>query len=217
MFYLIKQKAIIVFALIVLKSNGFAFLKQKEMSFSFECLIQNENYGFEFLYHSNEFIKSNWSTTMPYVFPLTNLNVYNRIRWIIKATRDDSILETVYIKSFKSNQYLCASNSHLEVFLKRRKVFLSNNFIKDDCEWKIEKITTPNDKDDHNDQLGVKSYITNVKYDQPLYAASYFFKRDHLKRNVYLCHDKNEKKNSKKFNWIIECLDVQHPIYDTSS
>ena len=49
------------------------------------------------------------------------------------------------------------------------------------------------------DQLGMRSYITNVKYNESLYAASYFFKKDQFKRNPYLWQKEKEKFKSKQF------------------
>jgi hypothetical protein len=191
----------------ILTFHGFSCLEKDKALFPFECLIHNENYGFEFLYHSNEMINSNRSTAVPYIYPMKNLPSLDRIRWTLKATRDDSDLETVLFKSYKSNKYLCASDLHLDRTKKRRIIYLSSSFEKDACEWKLENVVNKG-----RDQLDgqIKNYITNIKYDEPLYAPSYFFKKDRFKRNIYLWKDKNEKLNSKKFNWIIECSNVQY-------
>ena len=205
--FLIQRKELILFATI-LTLKEFSFLKENDkILFSFDCLIQNELYGFEFLSHSSEsFYSKNRSTEMPYLISLDNLNNFRVIRWIIQPTRNSSTVETVLIKSYKSNKYLCASNSHLEKFLKRRKVYLLNNFEKETCEWKLENVDSK--KKQKNDELGMKSYIKNVKYDEPLYVPSFFFKKDQISKNLYLWFDKNERFKSKQFNWIIECLNI---------
>ena len=161
-------------------------------SSSYKCLIQNEEYRFEFLYHSDDMFYSNRLTGTPFTYSLDNLLNLNRIRWILETTGD----ETILIKSYQSNKYLCASGRYVDRFKIRRRVFLSNNFEKETCEWKLES----------SDKKGMMVYMINVKYNQALYAASFFFKKDEYKRNVFLWHDKNEKYKSKKFEWIIECL-----------
>lgn len=202
--YKIKNHTLIIFILILTLNQ---LTKASKPTFSFECLIQNAEYGFEFMYHSSEIFNFNRSATSVYVYPLEHLSNLDRVRWLIQSTRNSSNLQTVLIKSFRSNRYLCASNGHLERFMKRRKVYLSNHFEKETCEWMLEDAEN-NSKEDNRDQLNMKSYITNVKYKEGLYAPSYFFKRDKFKRNLYLWFDKNEKFKSRKFNWIIDCSNI---------
>ena len=54
----------------------------------------------------------------------------------------------------------------------------------------------------------MKTFIKNVKYDEPLYAPSFFFKKDQISKNLYLWFDKNERFKSKQLNWIIDCLNI---------
>ncbi len=195
----------------ILTSTNFVSLKElqsnhKKSTFSFECLIHNQEYGFEFMYDSNDIFNFSTSATTAYLYPLEHVPSFSRVRWLIQPSKNGSSLETILIKSYKSNKYLCASGRHLERFMKRRKVYLSNRFEKETCEWKLEIVDPKEMQDNHN--LGMKSYIINVKYDEPLYAQTFFFKKDQFKRNLYLWHDKNDKRGSKQFNWIIECLDI---------
>ena len=202
MFFQIKENSILMYVLFILIVNNSKGLE--DYSFSSQCMIDNEKYRFEYLYHSDEIINLNRSTAIPYMFPLKHLTNLKKIRWILKFSRNSSSLDTFLIKSYKSNKYLCGSNRHLDRFRIRRRVFLSNNYEQEACEWNIEKVISKNNQD--QDELGMKSYITNVKYGESLYAASYFFKQDQFKRSIYLWHEKNEKFKSKQFNWIIECL-----------
>ena len=148
----------------------------------------------------------NRSISTPFVYPLKYLTNRNKVRWILEATSDGFNLDTVLLKSYSSNKYLCASNLHLDRFKSRRIVYLSNYFEKEACEWKLEKVISKSNQDE--DQLGMRSYITNVKYNESLYAASYFFKKDQFKRNPYLWYNQKEKFKSKQFEWMIECSDV---------
>ena len=185
--------------------NGCKCFKKDDLFFSFECLIQNGKYGFEFLYDSDEIFNLNRSTSVPYVYPLDYLSNLNKIRWLFQLTHNNT---RVIIKSFKSNKYFCASNRHLDIFKLRRLVYLSDNFEREVCEWKLEKVF--NKEINYRDQLGINSIIRNVKYDEPLYAPSYFFKKDQFKRNLYLWYDKKDQKKFKQFNWIIECSNFQY-------
>ena len=196
-----KFEIMIILVMAVL--NRFVCLNSEKTIFSFECLIQNGQYGFELLYDSDEMTNLNRSISTPFVYPLKYLTNSNKVRWILEATNDSNSLDIVSLKSYSSNKYLCASSHHLDRFKLRRIVYLSNYFEKEACEWKLEKVISKSNQDE--DQLGMRSYITNVKYNEPLYAASYFFKKDQFKRNPYLWHNEKEKFKSKQFEWMIEC------------
>ena len=116
-------------SLLILASTKFVSLKELQSnhtktSFSFECLIHNQNYGFEFMYDSNDIFNFSTSATTPYLHPLEHVPSFSRVRWLIQPSKNGSSLETILIKSYKSNKYLCAIGRLLERFMKRRKVYL---------------------------------------------------------------------------------------------
>ena len=203
--------------------NNQTHLKIKR-PYSFECLIHNQEYGYEFLYHSNDTtskLKSN-----VYTYPMEHVAKLDRIRWHIVPksvslnSKNEPIIETVYLKTQDSNKYLCASNRHVDRFKQRRRIYIMNKQDDKSCEWILENMKSDytntkydnennNNKSKDSDKILIVTRITNLKYKEALYAASNFFKKDRYNRNIYSWHEKNLTSKSKQFNWIIDCIDIE--------
>ena len=133
-----------------------------------------------------------------YVYPLGLIYDYDLIKWSIIPSALTN--QSFHIKSKNNNQYLCASPTHTNMFFKtRRKVFTHTIDDLDelnkrlDCMWKFEKFSNQ-----------MKSFIIwNVKYKEPLYAASSLFYEMELGRNVYTWH---KKPDSDQFHWNLHCM-----------
>ena len=77
------------------------------------------------------------------------------------------------------------------------------------CQWKFKRST--------NAAISVKREISsnsiftiwNLFYNEPLYAASLFYKHHELKRSVYLWH---RQPDSKQFYWQIVCTNGEFSI-----
>lgn len=107
---------------------------------------------------------------------------------------DESNL-TFTVKNLEYGEYLYATSLHSSFFNSRRKVFtwLYTTELDDSFRWRIKPL--PDNR--------YKYELWNVKFDEPLYAASYFFRYDNLRRNVFTWNKKQP--DSKQFNWFVKC------------
>jgi hypothetical protein len=192
---------LILTVLVVIKAQDSQQESKNETSAIFDCVIYNLEYSFEFLYDSSDVVYFDHSKSVPYTFPITKVLNYDRIRWYLIPKLNDTRFEIFNIKSFKSGKYLCSADIFVDSFKTRRKIMMSKKHFGRRCEWRLISFKA---RDFENDD-SIINYIYNVEYEEPLYAASYFFKRDHLKRNIFLWHNKKEAKTSTKFNWMIDC------------
>ena len=182
-----NRKFIIIFLIIpVLKA-------QTSLEFGSNCLIHNEAYKFEYLHASNEnAIKKIESA---YLKPLVKVNDFNKIRWSLIETK--SKRGQYYLKSSFYGDYLCARSSYADIFQSIRKVIRLNVKIPhNDCKWKISKLKS---KTSNNTYL-----VTNVFFNEILYAASYFFPYWIYEKRIYLSNNMNYLKPG-KYKWIIDC------------
>jgi hypothetical protein len=215
----------LMFFLLIIKFNQFRIIKgikvneQTEINkpFNFECFIHNQEYGYEFLYHSNDTLSESKSNV--YTYQMEHVAKLDRIRWhivpksILISSKKHPIIETVYLKAYNSNKYLCASTRHVDRFKLRRRIYLMSKLDDKSCEWRLDSIKSDYGNNDKNsEKMIIVSRITNLKYKEGLYAASNFFKKDRYNRHVYLWHDKNEASKCKKFNWIIDCIEIQSKL-----
>ncbi len=163
--------------------------------FGINCLIHNNQYENEYLYSLDE--RKAW-TKEPKKFvnliKLERVKNFSNLRWSLIETTNGS--QQYFMKSLNHDDNLCATSIHADNFHLRRTVIrLKLNTGWDICKWKIQKL---------NSNTSNRTYtITNVFYNEPLYAASFFFQTKAGKREIFLWHKKDF--NSKKFKWIIEC------------
>jgi hypothetical protein len=171
---------------------------RSEVSDKSNCLIHNGQYRYEYLYSQddNEMVDTA-DRNMVKLMTLGKVNDFNNLRWSLIETKNQS--GQFYLKSSYFGDYLCATFMFGDIFRMRRKVIrhkLNPNAKRlDNCKWMIKHIDS---KTSNNTYL-----ITNVFFEEPLYAATYFYQK-----GVYLWHKKNV--NSKKFQWIIDCKTGQH-------
>jgi hypothetical protein len=174
------KSIILIFLLINILINQ----AKSEQSIS-DCLIHNLKYSFEYL-HIERDDKSNRLDLS--TLHLGSIDDYSNIRWLIEPV---NIVEnkTFYIRTHKfAKRYLCGSNK-LDDLFKMRRIVETRNEKSSECEWRLNSLSN-------------SFRITNVYYNQPLYAASFLFKKK-LKRNVYLWH---KKSTSNEFGWIVDCM-----------
>jgi hypothetical protein len=167
------------------------------------CFVHNYKYRFEFLARAtnstrlkfrNKIETSMGSNT--FLISLDQINDYERIKWNIIRARNQG--EVFYLKNSKYGEYLCATNMFETVFVKRRLVTsikMDANKIEaiKKCQWKVKELR------------GNIYTIWNVFANEPLYTASFLFKRGWNERNVFLWHEKNATIIRSEFAWIIEC------------
>ena len=171
-----------------------------------DCLIHNYEYRFEYLFSSKNENKTKQSEVNKNkndinLVPLGKVNNFNSIRWSLIETKNQS--EQFFLKSSFYGDYLCASFKFADYFHTRRLLVKvdddsnDQNKLLDNCKWKINRIDSK--------KSTITTYsIMNVHFNQPMYAASYFFQRKIDQRDVFLWHNKKNV-NSKKFKWIIDC------------
>jgi hypothetical protein len=185
------------------------------------CFIRNIKYTDEYLYSSNDFDSLDKDTSLTTsIFDKQRIFVnemspkhISSIRqsiWLFQPveimTSDNKIKNRTFLigNAHFKNHILCASSDHLDRFNQRRLVNLNrlNDEIKilkglSKCVWILDKVN-PNSVNS-NDFM-----ITNMKYKEKLYAASYLFKTSRTKRrNVFLWH---KKPDSTQFVWNVNCL-----------
>lgn len=109
------------------------------------------------------------------------------------------IISTIY------DEYLCASSLHTNDIFKTRRLVQAQKVDKKDisseksCMWRIEQVKQKN-------KSAKSSYhIWNVKYNEPLYAASSFFNTNEYGRSIYTWY---KKPNSDQFNWNFNCQNI---------
>ena len=190
-----------------LKSNVICTICNKE--YTSECLIPASDNtmhleltkNYDHIAH-NRLVFTKFFLMDYFVHILTNLNfgASSDKKWaLIKQEKPGIFL----IKNIFSNEYLFASANkfaNYKFFLgARRKVFSTTlnqeRFFDDSVMWKLKKV-------------GLNNYqIFNVAFNEPLYAANYWWKYDNnlitQQRNIFTWHGWPD---SKQFNWNIKCL-----------
>lgn len=164
-----------------------------------ECVLYNERYKNEYLYSGILF-----GLARRYVFSWSPI-ILNSLKdqkeyifkdddkkavWVFESVGGEQ--NTYYIKSLEYKEYFYATGFHNSFFNARRRVFtwMTNSDLDDSYKWRLNKLDTD------------KYELWNVKYNEPLYAASHFFRHDSLRRNVFTWH---KKPDSTQFNWIVKC------------
>ena len=192
--------------LLIIAENTYQTTQSSSSSsskFGSNCLIHNEAYRFEYLYSINENNKKMSSQKNVHLMPLSKVNDFNNLRWSLIETQNKS--GQFYLKSSLFDDYLCASFEYGDLFRLRRKVMRikinsTNLNALENCKWILKQVDL--------EKSNSRYLITNVLFDQALYAATYFFQIQLYKRDVFLWNKKNV--NSKKFKWVIHCLTGYH-------
>ena len=175
---------------------------RQENPINLNCIINNLKYSDEYLYASNNIFTTGILIIKNphhniYTIPIESVDDYRKIKWIITTQKGDQSNGTlsVTIMSYKGD-YLCASNLYHDLFNQRRRVYLKTNNSKKkvtkNCEWRLER---------------VGDYIFKIWSDwlnEPLYSPSFFYKRDIIKRHVYLWKHQS-KSSSDEYQWFIDC------------
>jgi hypothetical protein len=159
------------------------------------CIIKNLDYNNEFLYayHESKNNKERKIYTNP--ISLKYMKTFDQAEWLFVPIYN----QTFYIRSSLYKQYMCASDINFDLMNKRRKVRMLNKVdeLKNtSCMWKLEQLNKRSNQ----------FMIWNVKYKEPLYAASAIYKTMDSRRNVYTWVKKSP--NSKQFIWSIGCHHV---------
>jgi hypothetical protein len=159
------------------------------------CLIRNIKYKNEYLYSSLAKNDESQIKTFTNEIDPTYMSSPLQPVWIIEPA-DYENSTYFYMSNFYYSEYiLCATSDYVGILGLRRKVGLESFQMKNDCLWRFEKIARK--------KKTTSFYIWNLKYNQPLFAASFFFKMAETnRRNVYLW---SNKPDSTQFNWDIDC------------
>jgi hypothetical protein len=216
------------FIFLILISIPFTSLAKKP-NLLYECVIHNKEYKYEYLYVTRETDETDGDQTKlfishkVYAYPLIHLDDFDRIKWRFEMVKEQAN-ETFYLINMKYNEYLCATDSHMDIFFMRRKLITSrykSNYlieaeyigpndtnyeeyggdydIASDYEWrkKCEWKFESIDEDKKN------YIIWNVYYQEPLYAASGLFKPlSNHNRNIFTWYG---SPNSNQFVWQVDC------------
>jgi hypothetical protein len=186
----------------------FAFSINANLSSGLECFIHNREYSYEYFYNENEQLNDfeRYLNLNVFTTHLSKITNYKRITWEVISNLKK---RAIYFKNKATNHYLCASNLYMSSMKVRRTLYTSNEKQGDNCLWKLNQILKikPTRNETRNDEDFSKNtyLIWNLKYNQQLYAPSFFFKSNKYRRNVYLWHDKKENL-SNKFRWIMDCM-----------
>jgi hypothetical protein len=206
---IIKKLLSIIKSLIIIQSKLTIceFLEQKETPIN--CVLHNIKYSNEYLYASNNIFTTdiiNYKNPNHniYIVPDKSVDDFSKLKWTIKQT--DQTNGTITIRSNK-DEYLCASNLYHDLFHQRRRVYLKANSNKKsiidnvnrNCEWRLEQ------------SIGQIYIVWNEFYNEPLYAPSFFYKYNSIKRYVYLWKKKpSTSTSSEEFKWFIDCSKSGH-------
>ena len=172
--------------------------------FSQDCLIYNQKYSNEYLFASNNIFTAGIINVQNpnhnvYSIPKESVDDFNKLKWTIEqVNRPNSTLVT--LKSNKG-EYLCASNLYHDLFRHRRRIYLKGKNNKNrsmsiirNCEWRLEQFA----------EKKIQTFIIwNDFYNEPLYAPSFFYKYNSIKRYIYLW--KKKPTSSAEFYWFIDC------------
>jgi hypothetical protein len=210
------------FVILIVAIISFINCQPEQSNLSF-CQIKNAMYPNEFLYtcrdrNMNDFNRKVY-TNPPYS---KYMNSFFQMGWVFEPVKNGQN-DTFHLINVQYEEYLCASDLHLDVLRLRRKVntirlnkFDMNGFVgeknetngvrsgkslvgiydyQNACKWKLQNIVGGESD---------KFMIWNEKFNEPLYAASFLFKMAKSnRRNVYLWH---KKPDSLQFIWFINCF-----------
>ena len=181
------------------------------------CVIRNEAYKNEYLYLDENIMKKVFTSPANDEF----IQDFSQMEWLLIPNPSSN--DTFYMMNSASNELLCASKHHLDLFKLRRKldmiqlsendfnIFTGENKNDDfnECIWKYQEIEKRNtdfkskDDDDAFNGKGKRYVIWSVKYKEPLYAGSFLLKSSLVgKRNVYTWH---KKPDTLQFIWHVYC------------
>jgi hypothetical protein len=179
------------------------------------CLIENINYKNEYLTSSfdydlmNSQMNDSFKKRLVYISSIksNSISYSQQLIWYlieIKSNKNDQTY--FYIMNPFFDLYLCASTNYQDRFHRRRRLNLDKtstpnyqnqyNYNENNCLWQLVNVKQSELKENNYE-------IWNVKHKEPLYAASFLFKKTlSEKRNVYLWHDLPD---SKQFSWNLKC------------
>lgn len=184
-----------------------------------ECIIKNNRYKEDFLYltqdNKYEELKINkhvrfgrkiYSNT---ISPKSNIKDPDQRKWLFVPTilfdTDDYQIDQnqtyFYIINKHYLEFLCATSYHHDLTNHRRRVFtftMEDAANMDECKWRLNEVK--------NKEMNYE--LWNVKYNEPLYAASNFLQSSMSshKRNVFTWY---KSPDSKQFYWTIFCFDFK--------
>jgi hypothetical protein len=205
------------FAILILLTRFDSVTNSGSLIVDKECLIFNKYYKEYFCgdlakysqYDVKEVYTSSNSLSKIYrkEFNKTILLNENRKKFLWTLERVDNLEHTYYLKNMYFNDYylhaLKFSDSIL--FQQRRSVVLNLMHSREDSTfmWRLENKTASLDNLDYNNGMDLFR-IWNLKYDEALYAANFFFKKTNSKRKVFTWH--NHPDTNKKFDWHLNCI-----------
>jgi hypothetical protein len=179
-----------------------------------ECILYNDKYSGEYLYAGltiSSLLRRSVYSWSPQV-----ANVHNDRHeytfcdddkkgvWYFEPVSCDN--GVFYLRNKEYDEYLYASDFHYSFMHDRRKIYtwkkVNNQAgdLDDSFKWRITKVDNGNEE---------KYLVQNLKFNEPLYAAGFFFRRDSVRRNVYSW---SGHPDSNQFNWLIKCRDGQRLI-----
>ena len=179
-------------------------VKIRLSEFSQDCLIYNQKYSNKYLFASNNIFTAGIINVQNpnhnvYSIPKESVDDFSKIKWTMEqVNRPNSTLVT--LKSNKG-EYLCASNEHHDLIQHRRRIYLKSSIVKNrlititrNCEWRLEE----------SFEKKIQTFIIwNDLFNEPLYAPSFFYKYNSIKRYIYSW--KKKPTSNTEFKWSIDC------------
>ena len=218
---MIRKKMLNIFLILILMN----FLDSTDIiENGSTCLMQTKNYQSEYLHATKDFdYFLNGFRLKP-----SDFHLYSRFTKRVVASKEVKLKEkipfqnasfswqfhsvkdqknTFFIRSLHySNEYLCSTNSHLDLFNSRRKVNLiriNKMRMKENsnkkCMWRLDA-----------DQVKNAYFIWNVYYKEPLYIASSLYQEKRGTRSALTWH---KKPNSLQFEWTFSCFTNKSQIF----
>lgn len=175
-----------------------------------DCLIYNDYYN-EALFSTEEnsiFYKIREVFTGP--IPATgHTDDIKKYLWQLEPVQ--GLNRTFYIRNEHFNEHLQALKFTDSIFFSQRRNIVTKLKHSDEDStfmWRFDEIpakkssTTRSRKSTPNTEATRLFYLWSYKYEEPLYAANFFFKKTSSKRKVFLWH--GQPKNRKYF-WQLKC------------
>lgn len=179
----------------------------------FECVIMNDYYKNEYLYSASSLHKVTffmryvftWSPLIKVLFGSKRPNVFSDVDkqgvWVLEPVPGKE--NTFFIKNFKYGEYLYAQDALIGQSLSDRRRVLTWKSSKNDMDFKEYYMWSFERTNDGT------FYIRNVAYNEALFAASHFYRKDTFRRSVFTW---KHPPNSRQFNWNVKCRNDVEPF-----
>jgi hypothetical protein len=179
----------------------------------YECVLMNDYYKNEYLYSASSLHKVTffmryvftWSPLIKVMFGSKRPNVFSDADkqgvWVFEPVQGK--MNTFFIKNLKYGEYLYAQDALIGQSLSDRRRVLTWKSSKNDMDFKEYYMWTFERLNDGT------FHVWNVAYNEALFAASHFYRKDGLRRSVFTW---KHPPDSRQFNWNVKCRNDIEPF-----